>query len=86
MILAKIMNSPKAKALRMLCIDSLWSLGMAAEWQWTERRSVYASASYLGVGDAPVTTGEIEGLGTLSGEYKSRDLWLFQVGIRWGGL
>ncbi len=67
-----------------LRLDALWSLGVAAEWQWTESRTVSVSLAYMGVGDAPVRTGEIQGLGSLEGEFDSRDTWLFQVGMTWG--
>ena len=68
-----------------LRLDALWSLGVAAEWQWTEDRTVSMSVAYMGVGDAPVTTGEIQGLGSYVGEFKSRDAWLFQLSTSWGG-
>ena len=66
-------------------LDALWSFGVSAEWQWTETRDVEFGITYIGQGDAPVTTGEIAGLGSLQGEYTSRDAWLFQISMRWGG-
>ena len=69
-----------------LRLDALWSAGVAAEWQWTESRTVKLSVSYMGLDDAPVTTPEIPGVGSLEGEFKSRDTILFQVGMTWGAL
>ena len=69
-----------------LRLDALWSAGVAAEWQWTESRTVKFSVSYMGLDDAPVTTPEIPGVGSLEGEFKSRDTILFQVGMTWGAL
>ena len=69
-----------------LRIDEIWTLGVAAEFQWTEDRSIYASAAYIGMGDAPVETAEIPGLGSLQGEFDSRDIWQFQIGMSFGAL
>jgi long-chain fatty acid transport protein len=69
-----------------LRLDSLWSLGIAAEWLWTDSRSVTMSMSYLGVGDAPVTTPSLPGLGSLEGRFTSRNTILFQIGMSWGSL
>ncbi len=67
-------------------LDSVWSVGAAAEWQWTDSRSVKMSLSYLDLGDAPATTPAIPGVGSLEGEFKSRDAILLQVGVTWGSL
>ena len=69
-----------------LRLDALWSAGVAAEWQWTESRTVKASVSYMGLDDAPVTTPEIPQVGSLEGKFKSRDTILFQIGMTWGAL
>jgi len=69
-----------------LRLDALWSAGVAAEWQWTESRTVKLSMSYMGLDYAPVTTPEIPGVGSLEGKFKSRDTILFQVGMTWGAL
>lgn len=69
-----------------LRLDALWSLGLGAEWQWTDSRTVKMSVAYMGVGDAPVQTPVIPGLGSLEGEFNSRDTLLFQVGVTWGSL
>jgi long-chain fatty acid transport protein len=66
-----------------LRIDALWSLGLAAEWLWTDTRSVKMSVSYMGMDDAPVSTPSIPGFGSLEGKFTSRDTLLFQVGMSW---
>lgn len=69
-----------------LRLDSLWSAGMAAEWQWDTERRLKFSLSYMDFGDAPVTSESIPGVGSYSGKYTSRDTLLFQVSMGWGGL
>ncbi|NHA13934.1 OmpP1/FadL family transporter [Thioalkalivibrio sp. XN279] len=69
-----------------LRLDAAWSLGLTAEWQWTDKRRVMMGLSYFGLGDAPVATPSIPGLGSLEGRFKSRDTFLFQVGISFGSL
>ena len=55
-----------------LRLDALWSVGFAAQWKWTDNRNLNLSLSYMGLDDAPVTTGEIPGLGSLDGEFTQR--------------
>lgn len=69
-----------------LRLDSLWSAGVAAEWLWTESRTVKLSLSYMGLDDGPVTTPDIPGYGSLKGNYTQRDTLLFQIGMTWGSL
>jgi long-chain fatty acid transport protein len=69
-----------------LRLDSLWSLGFAAEWLWTDSRSVKMSVSYLAVDDAPVTTPSLPVLGSLEGRFTSRNTVLVQIGMSWGSL
>jgi long-chain fatty acid transport protein len=69
-----------------LRLDALWSLGLAAEWRWTDARSVKMSVSYVGVDDAPVSTPSIPGFGSLDGRFTRRDTLLFQVGLSWNSL
>lgn len=69
-----------------LRLDSVWSAGLGAEWRWTKDRSVTASLSYIGVGDAPVTTPDIPTIGGFEGEYTSRNSWLFRIGVTFGSL
>jgi long-chain fatty acid transport protein len=69
-----------------LRLDALWSLGLAAEWRWTDARSVKVSVSYLGMDDAPVSTPGIPGFGSLDGRFTRRDTLLFQVGVSWNSL
>ena len=69
-----------------LRLDALWSLGLAAEWRWTDARNVKVSASYVGMDDAPVSTPGIPGFGSLEGRFTRRDTLLFQVGVSWNSL
>ena len=69
-----------------LRLDTLWSVGMALEYKWTETRNVNVSLSYLTLDDAPVETPPLPGLGSLSGEFESRDTWIFQIGMSFGAL
>ena len=69
-----------------LRLDSVWSVGAAAEWQWTDSRSLKASLSYLNLGESPVTTPAIPVIGSLEGRFKSRDAILLQIGMTWGTL
>jgi hypothetical protein len=66
-----------------LRLDALWSLGLAAEWRWTDARSVKVSVSYMGVDDAPVSTPSVPGFGSLDGRFTRRDALLLQVGMSW---
>jgi long-chain fatty acid transport protein len=67
-----------------LRLDSMWSLGIGFEWQWTENRTLGATVSYIGIGDAPVTSPAIAGIGSISGEYTSRDIIQLEVGVTFG--
>jgi long-chain fatty acid transport protein len=69
-----------------LRLDALWSLGLAAEWRWTDARSIKASVSYVGMDDAPVSTPRIPGFGSLDGRFTRRDTLLFQIGVSWNSL
>jgi hypothetical protein len=59
---------------------------LGIEWQWTEERTVSTSISYLGIGDAPVTSPTIPGLGAITGEYTSRDVIQIEIGVTFGGV
>jgi len=69
-----------------LRLDSLWSIGVTAERQWTDSRRVTFGLSYFGIGDAPVATPSIPGLGSLEGKFTSRDTLLLQIGLSFGSL
>jgi len=69
-----------------LRLDALWSLGLAAEWRWTDSRRVKMSMSYLGMDEAPVTTPSIPLFGSLQGKFTSRDTVVFQIGMSWGSI
>ncbi len=69
-----------------LRLDSLWSLGAAAEWQWTDNRKVQFGLSYLALDDAPVNSPPVAGIGRVSGKFTSRDLFMLRVAVSFGGL
>jgi long-chain fatty acid transport protein len=64
--------------------DSIWSLGAGFEWQWKDNRTVTASLNYLEIGDAPVSTPEIPGIGQVTGAFTSRQTVYFRVAISLG--
>jgi hypothetical protein len=67
-----------------LRLDSVWVVGIGLEWQWTPTRAISTTLNYIEIGDAPVTTPPIEGIGTVSGSYTDRGtIWLqvsFDIG------
>jgi long-chain fatty acid transport protein len=76
-------DDERAMTLRL---DALWSLGLAAERRWTDSRNIRISVSYVGMGDAPVSTPSIPGFGSLQGKFTSRDTLIFQLGMSWNSL
>lgn len=64
-----------------LRMDSMWSLGVGFEWQWKDNRTVTASLNYLQAGDAPVSTPDIPGIGSVTGAYTDRQTVYFRVAI-----
>jgi long-chain fatty acid transport protein len=68
-----------------LRLDSMWSIGAGIEWQWTDKRALSATVRYLSIGDAPVTSPTIPGLGALSGKYTNRDVIQIKIGVTFGG-
>ncbi len=67
-------------------LDDLWSVGVEAEWKWTEHRNLFFGLSYMTIGDAPVDSPEIPVIGRASGEYTSRDIFMLRVGLTFGAL
>ena len=67
-----------------LRLDDAWILGVGAEWQWTETRSLFAMLSYIQIGDAPITTDPIAGIGSATGKYEDRSSILVQIGMNLG--
>ena len=66
-------------------LDDLWSVGIGVKWQWREDRAVNVSLNYLTVGDAPVESPELPGLGPVTGRYTSRDTVYLRAAISFGG-
>ena len=67
-----------------LRLDSLWSAGVGIEWQWTEKRTVFANLNYMEIGDAPVTSPDIPGIGPVTGRYSDRQTIWLQAGMAFG--
>ena len=67
-----------------LRLDSMWSLGVGFEWQWKDNRTVTASLNYLEAGDAPVSTPDIPGIGSVAGAYTNRQTIYFRLAISLG--
>ncbi len=67
-----------------LLLDSMWSLGVGFQWQWKDNRTVTASLNYLEVGDAPVSTPDIPGIGSVTGAFTNRQTIYFRVAIGLG--
>ena len=70
----------------MLRMDEMWGLGFAGEWQWTDERAVEINLSYLTIGDAPIESPSIPLLGSATGEYTQRDIFILRVAVNFGGL
>ncbi len=64
-----------------LRLDSLWSVGFGIEWQLNDRRAITAMINYLQVGDAPVTSPAIPGIGSVTGRFSDRQTIWLQVGM-----
>ena len=67
-----------------LRLDSLWSVGVGLEWQWTDRRALSATLNYLEAGDAPVTSPDIPLIGSVTGRYSDRQTIWLQIGMNIG--
>lgn len=71
----------RTMAFRM---DDIWSVGFGVKWRWRENRLINASLNYLTIGDAPVSSPVIPGLGQVVGRYTSRDTVYFRASISFG--
>lgn len=67
-----------------LRLDSMWSLGVGFEWQWKDNRAVTVSLNYLETGDAPVSTPDIPGIGSVTGAFTKRKTIYFRFAISLG--
>lgn len=67
-----------------LRLDSGWSAGVGVEWLWKDNRSITASLNYLELGEAPVTSPELPGIGSISGSYTDRGTIWLQVALSLG--
>jgi len=67
-----------------LRIDSLWTVGVGLEWEWTPTRIVNANLSYIQLGDAPVTSPTIPVIGNVTGIYTDRGTLFLELGMSFG--
>jgi long-chain fatty acid transport protein len=68
----------------LLRLDAVWSVGVGIEWQWTDKRLLNVSLNYLKFGDAPTTSPEVPGFGSISGKYTSRGTIFLEAALSWG--
>lgn len=67
-----------------LRLDSMWAAGVGMEWQWTATRALNATLNYIQIGDAPVSSPPIPGIGQANGAYTDRGTIFLQVGMNFG--
>lgn len=72
----------RTMAFRM---DDMWSVGFGAKWRWKDNRTVNISLNYLTVGDAPVQSPVVPGVGQVTGRYTSRDTFYLRASLSFGG-
>jgi long-chain fatty acid transport protein len=67
-----------------LRLDSMWAAGFGVEWQWTETRALSATLNYIQLGDAPLMSPTIPGIGSFAGEYTDRGTIYLEFGLSLG--
>jgi long-chain fatty acid transport protein len=67
-----------------LRLDSLWTVGVGVQWQWTPTRSINANLSYIQMGDAPVTSPSIPVIGSVTGIFTDRGTIFLELGMSFG--
>jgi len=59
----------------LLRLDEAWTFGIGGQWRWRNDRTLGMTLNWTRMGDAPVATGPIGQLGSLSGRFDERRLW-----------
>ena len=67
-----------------LRLDQMWSVGVGVEWQWKKNRALSATLNYLELGDAPLTSPVISGIGSVSGRFSERQTVYLLFGMSMG--
>ena len=67
-----------------LRLDSMWSAGVGFEWQWKDTRSISATLSYLEIDEAPLTSPDIPGIGSVTGRFTERQSLYLEIGMSVG--
>ena len=65
-------------------LDDMWSVGFGVKWKWRENRTLNVSLNYLTIGDAPVESPIIPGVGGVTGRYTSRNTWFLRAALSFG--
>ena len=65
-------------------LDSMWVAGVGVEWQWMPTRAVSATLNYIQMGNAPVTSPAIPGIGSGTGRFSERGTIYLEVGMSFG--
>jgi len=68
----------------ILRLDAVWSVGVGIEWKWTDTRLVNVNLNYMEFGDAPTTSPDIPGFGSISGRYTDRGIIFLEAALSWG--
>jgi hypothetical protein len=58
--------------------------GWGVKWQWRESRVINALLYYLTIGEAPISSPVIPGLGHVVGRYTRRDTLYFRASLSFG--
>jgi long-chain fatty acid transport protein len=67
-----------------LRLDDMWSFGAGLEWRWKPGRTVNFTLNYLEIGDSPVQTPELPGIGSVTGRYTERGTLYLQAALSFG--
>lgn len=65
-------------------LDDMWSLGFGVKWKWRDNRTLNVSLNYLTIGDAPVESPSIPGVGPVTGRYTSRHTVYLRASLSFG--
>jgi long-chain fatty acid transport protein len=68
----------------LLRLDAVWAVGVGIERQWTDKRLLSVNLNYMEFGDAPTTSPDIPGFGSISGRYTSRGTVFLEAALSWG--
>ena len=67
-----------------LRMDELWTLGAGFSWAWRPDRTIEFTLNYLEIGDAPVSTPSLPGIGSIEGRFTDRGTVYFRAALSFG--